>query len=391
MQAAYAADPGDTTTLEEVVVTAQKRTENLQDVPISIQALSNEKLEELHITDFDDFAKYLPSVSFQTAGPGFEHTYIRGVVSGGDGNHSGSLPSVGMYLDEQPVTTIDGNLDIHIYDIERVEVLTVPRARSMARVREPAPSASSPTSRISTHSQPAMTWTATGRYGGNGWTVEGFVNLPITSFAAVRLVGWDEHSAGYIDNVPGSVTFPTSGITFTNAPYVKNNFNDVDTRGGRLAIKFELNDNWSILPTVMGQDQWVNGNFAYNPAVGDLKIQQYFPETTHDSWVQSALTVEGKISDFDIVYAGAYLTRNVHEQSDYTDYSRSTTGPTGRVRITRTMPASSSIRRSSSSATTITRKPATNCASHRRRNIRSASSAVCFYSARCTTSCRTTW
>ena len=127
MQAAYAADPGDTTTLEEVVVTAQKRTENLQDVPISIQALSTEKLEELHITDFDDYAKYLPSVSFQTAGPGFEHTYIRGVVSGGDGNHSGSLPSVGMYLDEQPVTTIDGNLDIHIYDIERVEVLNGPQ------------------------------------------------------------------------------------------------------------------------------------------------------------------------------------------------------------------------------------------------------------------------
>ncbi|MGC1387174.1 MAG: TonB-dependent receptor [Steroidobacteraceae bacterium] len=322
MQAAYAADPGDTTTLEEVVVTAQKRTENLQDVPISIQALSNEKLDELHITDFDDFAKYLPSVSFQTAGPGFEHTYIRGVVSGGDGNHSGSLPSVGMYLDEQPVTTIDGNLDIHIYDIERVEVLNGPQGTLYGASSE------SGTIRVITNKPDLNAFSAgydldgnTVEYGGNGWTVEGFVNLPITSFAAVRLVGWDEHSAGYIDNVPGSVTFPTSGITFTNAPYVKNNFNDVDTRGGRLAIKFELNDNWSILPTVMGQDQWVNGNFAYNPAVGDLKIQQYFPETTHDSWVQSALTVEGKISDFDIVYAGAYLTRNVHEQSDYTDYS----------------------------------------------------------------------
>ncbi len=322
MHAAYAADPGDTTTLEEVVVTAQKRTENLQDVPISIQALSTEKLEELHITDFDDFAKYLPSVSFQTAGPGFEHTYIRGVVSGGDGNHSGSLPSVGMYLDEQPVTTIDGNLDIHIYDIERVEVLNGPQGTLYGASSE------SGTIRVITNKPDLNAFSAgydldgnTVEYGGNGWTVEGFVNLPITSFAAVRLVGWDEHSAGYIDNVPGSVTFPTSGITFTNAPYVKNNFNDVDTRGGRLAIKVELNDNWSILPTVMGQDQWVNGNFAYNPAVGDLKIQQYFPETTHDSWVQSALTVEGKISDFDIVYAGAYLNRNVHEQSDYTDYS----------------------------------------------------------------------
>jgi outer membrane receptor protein involved in Fe transport len=322
MQAAYAADSSDTATLEEVVVTAQKRTENLQDVPISIQALNTAKLEELHITDFDDFAKYLPSVSFQTAGPGFEHTYIRGVVSGGDGNHSGSLPSVGMYLDEQPVTTIDGNLDIHIYDIERVEVLNGPQGTLYGASSE------SGTIRIITNKPDLSGFSAafdldgnTVEYGGNGYTFEGFVNLPVTSFAAVRLVGWYEHNAGYIDNVPGSVTFPTSGITFTNAPYVKNNFNDVDTRGGRAAIKVELNDNWSILPTVMGQDQWTNGNFSYNPALGDLKIQQYFPETTHDSWVQSALTVEGKISDFDIVYAGAYLTRNVHESSDYTDYS----------------------------------------------------------------------
>jgi iron complex outermembrane receptor protein len=322
MQAAYAADPSDTTTLEEVVVTAQKRTENLQDVPISIQALNNAKLEELHITDFDDFAKYLPSVSFQTAGPGFEHTYIRGVVSGGDGNHSGSLPSVGMYLDEQPVTTIDGNLDIHIYDIERVEVLNGPQGTLYGASSE------SGTIRVITN-KPDLSGFSGGfdvegntvEYGGNGYSVEGFVNIPVTSFAAVRLVGWDEHRAGYIDNVPGSVTFPTSGITFTNAPYVNKDFNSVDTQGGRVAVKVVLNDNWTILPMVMGQDQWVNGNFSYNPSVGDLKIQQYFPETTHDSWVQSALTVEGKISDFDIVYAGAYLTRNVHESSDYTDYS----------------------------------------------------------------------
>ena len=322
MQAAYAADSSEAAILDEVVVTAQKRTENLQDVPISIQALNTEKLEELHIANFDDFAKYLPSVSFQTAGPGFEHTYIRGVVSGGDGNHSGSLPSVGMYLDEQPVTTIDGNLDIHIYDIERVEVLNGPQGTLYGASSE------SGTIRVITNKPDLSGFSAgydvqgnTVEYGGNGYTVEGFVNLPLTSFAAIRLVGWDEHDAGYIDNVPGSLTFPSSGITFTNAAYVKKNFNDVDTRGGRASVKIELNDNWTILPTVMGQDQWVRGNFSYNPAVGDLKIQQYFPETTHDSWIQSALTIEGKIADFDIVYAGAYLTRNTHESSDYTDYS----------------------------------------------------------------------
>ena len=121
-------------TLEEVVVTAQKRTENLQDVPVSIVALGTQKLEELHIANLDDYVKFLPSVSYvrgQGQGgngqPGITHVYMRGVVSGGDGNHSGSQPSVGTYLDEQPVTTIDGTVDVHVYDIERVEVLEGPQ------------------------------------------------------------------------------------------------------------------------------------------------------------------------------------------------------------------------------------------------------------------------
>ena len=78
--------------------------------------------------------KYSPSVAYvrgQGQGgngqPGSSHIYMRGVVSGGDGNHSGSQPSVGMYLDEQPVTTIDGTLDMHVYDIQRVEVLEGPQ------------------------------------------------------------------------------------------------------------------------------------------------------------------------------------------------------------------------------------------------------------------------
>jgi iron complex outermembrane receptor protein len=316
------ADTTETATLEEVVVTAQKRTENLQDVPISIQALSTARLEELHVTNFDDYVKYLPSVSFQSLGPSFEHTYIRGVVSGGDGNHSGSLPSVGMYLDEQPVTTIDGNLDVHIYDIQRVEVLNGPQGTLYGASSE------SGTIRIITNKPDPSGFKAgydvegnTVAHGGTGYTVEGFVNIPLTANSAVRLVGWDEHKAGYIDNVPGSVVFPTGNIPFNNAALVKKDFNDIDTRGGRAALKVDLNDSWTITPTIMGQDTQVNGNFAYNPAVGDLQIQQYFPQTVHDSWVQSSLTVEGKISNFDIVYAGAYLTRNTHESSDYTDYS----------------------------------------------------------------------
>ena len=125
------AQQATTSQLEEIVVTAQKRAESLQDVPLSIQALGTERLDELGVASFADYAQMLPSLSFQNGGqnggPGFSRAYMRGVASGGDGNHSGSQPSVGTYLDEQPVTTIQGSVDIHIYNIERVEVLAGPQ------------------------------------------------------------------------------------------------------------------------------------------------------------------------------------------------------------------------------------------------------------------------
>ena len=97
--------------LEEVVVTAQKRAQNLQDVPISIETLSTQKIAELGIQDFNDYARMLPSISVQppaAGGVGFFNVYMRGVTTGRDGQATTSQPSVGMYLDEQPITTIPG-------------------------------------------------------------------------------------------------------------------------------------------------------------------------------------------------------------------------------------------------------------------------------------------
>jgi iron complex outermembrane receptor protein len=309
--------------LAEVVVTAQKRTENIQDVPVSIQAFGTEKLEQMNVSKFDDYAKLIPSLSFQgEAGPSSEHTYMRGVASGGDGNHSGSQPSVGMYLDEQPVTTIDGNLNVHIYDIQRIEALSGPQGTLYGASSE------SGTIRLITNKPDPKALLGgydlegnTVDHGGQGYKFEGFINIPLSSNAAVRLVGWDQKDAGYIDNVHGTAFFGTSGITADNAALVRKNANDIETKGGRAALKVDLNDNWTILPQFMGQTQDTNGNFAYNPSVGTLETVKFLPEYTHDSWVQSALTVEGKIADFDLVYTGAYLTRNTHEAEDYTDYS----------------------------------------------------------------------
>jgi outer membrane receptor protein involved in Fe transport len=318
---AFAADQ-QAAEVDEVIITAQKREENLQDVPVSVQAINTTKLEQLQVQNFNDYAKFLPSVSFQTFGPGFTGIYMRGVASGGDGNHSGSLPSVGVYLDEQPITTIQGPLDIHVYDIARVEALAGPQGTLYGA------SSQAGTIRIITN-KPDPTDFYGGMHveanqvdhGGPGYVVEGFVNAPISEKAAVRLVGWSSHDGGYIDNVAGSRTFPTAGVTVNNNAIAEDDYNDVDTYGARAALRIELDDSWTVTPTIMGQSQRSNGIFAFDPNVGDLKVTHFFPEWARDRWYQAALTLEGKIGSFDLVYAGAYMKRNVDSQLDYSDYS----------------------------------------------------------------------
>jgi len=351
-QAQEAASGG---TLEEVVVSAQKRTESLQDVPLSITALGTQKLDELNVQNVDDYIKYLPSVSYQTNGPGSAKLYMRGVSSGGDGTHSGSPPSVGVYLDEQPVTTIQGMLDLHMYDIARVEALAGPQGTLYGASSEAG------TLRIITN-KPEFN-VLTGAYdvqandvdhGGVGYTGEGFINVPIGSTAAFRLVGWYEKDAGYLDNVPGSITYPATysdgapggGFTESNRPppsnpapntryfgTAKNDYNDVETFGARAALRIALGDNWTITPTLQGQEANANGTFAEEqtksvpgypnlyPSLGDLQVQHFSPEDSTDHWGQATLTIEGKVSNFDLTYAGGFVHRTSVVHTDYTDYS----------------------------------------------------------------------
>jgi iron complex outermembrane receptor protein len=310
--------------LEAVTVTAQKRSENLQKVPISIQVLGTEQLDELHVTDFQDIATQFPSVSFQRLGevPSNFQVYMRGVASGGDGNHSGPLPTVGVYVDEQPVTTIRGAIDLHPYDIQRVEALAGPQGTLYGA------SSQAGTIRIITNKPDASGFAAgyglelnSISDGGTGHVAEGFINLPISENAAIRLVGWDRDDAGFIDNVFGERTFPTSGITIDNADRAQDDFNYSDTTGARAALKIDLNDNWTITPTILTQRQDINGSFGVDPDVGDLQTTQFYPQTSEDRWTQSALTVQGRIGNFDVTYAYAHLDRDLDTESDYSDYA----------------------------------------------------------------------
>ena len=312
--------------LQEIVVTAQKRTESLQDVPLSIQALGSERLDQLGVQNFASYAQLLPSLSFQNGGqnggPGFSRAYMRGVASGGDGNHSGSQPSVGTYLDEQPVTMIQGALDIHIYDIERVEVLAGPQgtlygASSQAGTIRIITNKPDPSGFKAGYNLEASSLTD----GSESYLAEAFVNLPVSDNAAVRLVGWYRKDGGFIDNVPGTVTYPTSGITIDNSDRAKKDYNDGETTGARAALKIDLNDSWTVSASVMGQEQKVNGSFGYRASDDEFELTRFKPERSEDRWVQAALAVEGRFSNFDVVYAGSLLSRKDEYDLDYVDYS----------------------------------------------------------------------
>ena len=325
------AQDGQAPDQSEIIVTAQKREQSLQNVPISMQAIGTRRLDQLNISNFEDYTKQLPSVSFLTTQPGQTTVYMRGVSAAGgtnaEGNHSGPLPQVGTYLDEQPVTTIGGTLDIHIYDVARIESLSGPQGTLYGASSEAG------TIRIITN-KPELGVTS-GRldvesnavdHGGQGGKIEGMINLPIGLNMAFRGVAFYQHDAGYIDNIHGERTYyeysPTiPDVTVTNTGLEQNNFNWVDTYGGRAALKVDLDQNWTVTPTFMYQKTRANGVFFYDPTLGDLKIDRFRKEPTRDRFWQAALTVQGKIANFDVTYAGAYMDRPNSGVQDYADYT----------------------------------------------------------------------
>src|SRR5437868_2940935 len=196
----------------EIIITATKREENVQKVPINVIALGTRRLDQLNISNFEKYTKQLPSVSFLTTQPGVTVVYMRRVSAAGvtnaEGNHSGPLPQVGTYLDEQPVTTIGGTLDVHIYDIARIESLSGPQGTLYGASSEAG------TIRIITN-KPELKKTY-GRidgelnsiaHGGIGGKAEGMINLPIGSSMAFRGVAFYQRDAGFIDNIFGSRTY----------------------------------------------------------------------------------------------------------------------------------------------------------------------------------------
>ncbi len=324
--------------LEEVIVTAQKREQSLQDVPISITALSSRRITDLGITSFEDYAMMMPTVSYKSVGPGTATIIMRGASDGGDGNPSGSQPSIGLYLDDAPATLIASNLDIHIYDIERIEALAGPQGTLFGA------SSQSGNLRIITKQPNSDEFEAgidigvNGVDGGEaGYSVEGFANIPINDSVAMRLVAWNLEEGGYIDNIAGSRTYQLEGgygyspgfnggpfgrtNTINNASLVEDDFNDLTKHGMRAALRVDLNDSWTATGAIYYQEQETDGTWDHDPTnVGNGNIQRFYPDFSDDEFIQGSLKIEGEFADHKLVYAGSYMDRDVQYQSDYTAY-----------------------------------------------------------------------
>jgi len=342
--------------VEEVVVTARKKAESLQDVPLSVSALRESSLEEKGINVFEDYLLQLPSVTAGGAGPGTSTIYIRGLASTTPNlttaGVAGLAPNVSFYLDEQPLAQPGRNLDVYAADMARIEVLSGPQgtlfgASSQAGVvrmitNKPVIGETSGNVEVESRFMPE---------GDMGGKVEIVGNAPIGESTAARIVAYRDKKGGYIDQVAGTLDASQSarfraagtvrqnglpvnssrggfqagadlsGATLNQAnAIVKDDANELIYQGFRASVAHEINESWDALATVAQQTIESDGVFFVDPNLSDLEIQRYTEDTIEDEYDNMSLTLEGSIGDLEVVYAGAYTDRTTDQMVDYTDY-----------------------------------------------------------------------
>ena len=343
-------------TVEEIVVTARKKSESLQDVPLSVSALRESDLEEKGVNVFEDYLLQLPGVTAGGSGPGQSTIYIRGLASTTPNlttaGVAGLAPNVSFYLDEQPLAQPGRNLDVYAADMARIEVLSGPQgtlfgASSQAGVVRMI--TNKPVMGESLSSIEVESRLTSG--GDEGSKLEYMTNVPLGDRSALRFVAYRDRRGGYIDQVAGTLDasqsarfreagtvrangLPVSssragfqaganlsGVAFTDAVAIeKENANPVTYEGFRASVAHEINDNWNALATVAKQTIDADGVFFVDPTLDDLEIQRYTADTIEDEYENMSLTIEGSIGDLEVVYAGAYTDRVTDQNIDYTDY-----------------------------------------------------------------------
>jgi iron complex outermembrane recepter protein len=357
----------DQTSLAEVIVTAQRVEQNIQDVPMTVQALSGNTLSQLNVQTFDQYIKYLPDVTQTSDGPAQGNIFMRGLATSQQGSigqgagTTGQFPMVATYLDEESVSMPGRNLDVYAADIDRIEVLEGPQGTLFGG------GALSGVIRYVTN-KPKIDVTEGSVTAGYGFTAHGdpdsnligVLNLPLVAdHLAIRGVIYDDHQGGYINNVPSTFTragtdegftlfnggvVPTNSVAITNSTVVGNHINPLDYDGIRVEVLYKINDGWDALLSQSYQNMDAQGVFYEMPYSSEgvtfnklgepigslplppLSVTLFNPSFDKDRFENTALVVNGTIGDLKLIYSGSYLVRNVEQVQDYTNYARGVFG-----------------------------------------------------------------
>ena len=321
-----AADPLPTV-LQEIVVTARKRTERLQDVPQNIDVLTARDVVNRDVVGIEDFAMHAPSLSLISSGPGGQRFFIRGASDGSDANFGNSKQSTtGFMVDDLALAFYGHDPDLHLYDIERIEILSGPQGALLG------PGSLSGTVRIITN-KPDPTAFAAGADvegskfdgGAGNESYQAYLNLPILDEAtALRMSAYSVREGGYIDNVSGTRHW-LNGVTSTNAAWAASNWNTRDVLGGRFAVQHAFSDAWTARLTGYYQRQTYHGSWDENPTtVGVRQLRRFAPQGGYTDGRFLELHLEGDTPLGNLVYVGGYshqASQRLYDFSDYAQYS----------------------------------------------------------------------
>ncbi len=357
--------------IQDIVVTATRREESANKVPLAITALGGDTLGDLNITKFDKLIEYLPNVRSASRGPGASSIFIRGLSTDSPGlqiaGTAGAQPTVALYVNDAPASLVGRNLDLYAVDLQRVEVLAGPQGTLFGA------SAMGGAVRYITN-KPDVSEFHAGFNASYAFTKSGdesvagdaFINIPIVKDKlALRAVFYTDRQGGYIDNVAGTFQMPFNGNVgiagrlptgnpllvmraiqscqatattavpnctgslytpptrqvINNDKFVEKNYNDATYRGGRLALTWKVTDDWSLDLMHVRQELDTDGVFDFEPAVGDLQVTKFNENSLRDKVDLSTLTINGRLGALDLIYTGSYMNHRATQIADYAGYS----------------------------------------------------------------------
>ena len=333
------AQQADQAAIQEIIVTATKREANLQDVPFSVSATSQDQIRNSGAVDIVDLARNIAGFAIADLGPGQSQMAIRGISSGQViRDQPGVKEQVGVYLDESPISVALFTPDLELFDLERFEVLRGPQGTLFGAGSE------SGTVRYITR-QPQLGKTEvsldasleTVSHGDEGGYLRAALNLPVSDVVAARLVGYWHHLPGFVDAI---TPIGPIGANSPSGFNVQKAINDGDRSGVRLAFLVKPSAELSITPRIMFQKLETNGyprSDLYNilanpytttqPAVTIGSLQQYRQQ--HDGLTDDFTLGDVRV-DYDtgpgtLTAITSFTHRNVLVARDATQLSGSVT------------------------------------------------------------------